>query len=108
MSSLVQLLEPIWYWNLEKKCYKAEIWLKHPEMCTIPKKAPSILLDITEISAILLKVAEIHRLKKKFFKRGHVWAYFKDNFDDKFLISNHGLKINLREVIAEKNPKLLA
>ena len=29
---------------------------------------------------------------------GHVWAWFKDNF----VLINHGLKINFREVIEEK------
>ena len=45
-------------------------------MCTIPKKK----LHKTEISAILFKVVEIHRLKKHFLKRRHYWACFKDNF----------------------------
>ena len=88
-----------------KKCYNAEIWLKHPKIYVqIPrKKVPWTLLRKPKYPPFSSRWRKFIGWKDIFFKRRQVFGLVLKIISCwSIFISNHELKINSREVTDEK------
>ena len=76
LQDIMQKLEPIWYWNLQKMLESSNLAETTRNMCTIPKKSPVNAPWVNRNIRHFVQIGKNSQAEKKFLQKGAYLGLF--------------------------------